>query len=283
MKTLDNHNTLCYNMGTKRDGVYMLDIIKEADAIIITAGAGMGVDSGLPDFRGDAGMWKAYPALGEKKISFSSIANPAAFANNPELAWAFYGHRYDLYKSTVPHEGFQMLLDLCKEKDHFVVTSNVDGQFQKAGFSEDKVYEIHGRIHTFQCTNCNAVWQPDLEGFGVDPNTLEFTSEMPKCDCGSLARPNIMMFGDYGYNSEISSKQEDKFNDFMHKHDKGNKIVIIEIGAGTAIPSIRHMGEFISEKVDGATLVRINPREAFGPEGTISVEKGGVEGLKEIL
>ena len=48
--------------------------IAGADALVITAGAGMGVDSGLPDFRGDSGFWKAYPAL--HGYSFASMANP---------------------------------------------------------------------------------------------------------------------------------------------------------------------------------------------------------------
>jgi NAD-dependent SIR2 family protein deacetylase len=52
------------------------EIVKEAEIIITTAGAGMGVDSGLPDFRGNEGMWKAYPALSKRKISFSKIARP---------------------------------------------------------------------------------------------------------------------------------------------------------------------------------------------------------------
>ena len=52
------------------------EIIKNADAIVITAGAGMGVDSGLPDFRGDQGFWKAYPPLKDKDLGFTDIANP---------------------------------------------------------------------------------------------------------------------------------------------------------------------------------------------------------------
>ena len=46
-------------------------LIEQADALVIAAGAGMGVDSGLPDFRGNEGMWKAYPALGRAKIDFT--------------------------------------------------------------------------------------------------------------------------------------------------------------------------------------------------------------------
>ena len=54
-------------------------IITESDAIIIAAGAGMGVDSGLPDFRGDLGFWRAYPLLREKNLSFEDMANPQWF------------------------------------------------------------------------------------------------------------------------------------------------------------------------------------------------------------
>ena len=54
-------------------------LIVESDGLLITAGAGIGVDSGLPDFRGTAGFWQAYPALGRARIDFTEIANPQAF------------------------------------------------------------------------------------------------------------------------------------------------------------------------------------------------------------
>lgn len=263
----------------------MIDVLKEADVVVITAGAGMGVDSGLPDFRGNEGMWKAYPALGEKHISFSTIANPHAFISNPKMAWAFYGHRFDLYKNTTPHIGFKAMLEMVKDKPHFVVTSNVDGHFQKAGFDADKVYEIHGRINKFQCTECKNIWAPSPSThFDVDPKTLDFKGEVPKCSCGAVARPNIMMFGDFGFNSEETNKQEKEFNKFMNMYDKGkHKIAVVEFGAGTAIPSIRQIGEFIQAKVEGATLVRVNPRESEGPKGTISIPKGGLAAIAEDL
>ena len=63
--------------------------VADADALLITAGAGMGIDSGLPDFRGPGGFWHVYPALGKAGIAFESIANPAAFERDPHLAWGF--------------------------------------------------------------------------------------------------------------------------------------------------------------------------------------------------
>ena len=72
--------------------------IRSADALLITAGAGMGVDSGLPDFRGNEGFWQAYPVAARLGLSFAEMANPLWFRNDPEMAWAFYGHRLNLYR-----------------------------------------------------------------------------------------------------------------------------------------------------------------------------------------
>ena len=141
-------------MTKQKDITKAIQKIKEADAILITAGAGLGVDSGLPDFRGNKGFWNAYPVIKDLKIGFSQMASPKWFSEKPKLAWAFYGHRLNLYRDTVPHKGFQILLDLVKEKNenYFVYTSNVDGQFQKAGFDKQKIVEIHGSIHHLQCS-----------------------------------------------------------------------------------------------------------------------------------
>ncbi|MBL9109369.1 MAG: NAD-dependent protein deacetylase, partial [Myxococcales bacterium] len=92
----------------------------------------MGVDSGLPDFRGDEGFWRAYPAYGHLGLSFVDLANPRWFSTDPDLAWGFYGHRLALYRRTVPHSGFARLREIASRLRHgaFVLTSNVDGQFQ---------------------------------------------------------------------------------------------------------------------------------------------------------
>ena len=135
--------------------------IESAEAMLITAGAGMGVDSGLPDFRGTEGFWNAYPAYKHLGLSFSQLANPRWFKQDPPLAWGFYGHRLNLYRETVPHDGFGILRKWAKRTagDSYIFTSNVDGQFQKAGFSEDVVTEAHGSIHHLQCSGtCTEIW-----------------------------------------------------------------------------------------------------------------------------
>ena len=71
--------------------------LASANALIIAAGAGMGVDSGLPDFRGPDGFWKAYPPYRRLGLDFVSLANPRWFTDDPAIAWGFYGHRLALY------------------------------------------------------------------------------------------------------------------------------------------------------------------------------------------
>src|SRR5437879_11522207 len=94
------------------------EAVATADALLIGAGAGMGVDSGLPDFRGDQGFWRAYPPYAKLGLSFHELANPQWFESDPALAWGFYGQRLNLYRRTLPHEGFAILQTLASRMRH---------------------------------------------------------------------------------------------------------------------------------------------------------------------
>jgi NAD-dependent SIR2 family protein deacetylase len=250
--------------------------IKEAKYLLITAGAGMGVDSGLPDFRGDEGFWKAYPIAKKLGLNFQALANPRWFDINPPLAWAFYGHRLNLYRETIPHEGFKILLNMPHNK--FVVTSNVDGQFQKAGFSELRIVEVHGSIHYLQCSEpcIDEVW-PNKENIEVDMEKFE-AKNWPVCKyCKKIARPNILMFSDLRFVDKRVDLQFARFEYWLSQID--GKLVIIEIGAGKEVPTIRRLSEQVKRRYS-ATLIRINPRDADGAD--IPIEKGALEALKEI-
>jgi len=256
--------------------------IREADGLLIAAGAGMGVDSGLPDFRGREGFWKAYPALGNAKIDFHSIASPESFERMPSRAWGFYGHRLNLYRNTNPHDGFQLLRKIAASLSQgaFVYTSNVDGQFQKAGFSENEICEIHGSIHFLQCMNNCFTWSAHEFIPEIDFEQCSIVSPMPRCKrCNALARPNIMMFNDWGFIDDRVERQRYQFDAWV---SRVKKPVTIEIGAGTALPSIRRFAEF---SMDGF-LIRINPTEAkiskaYNKQG-VSMPVGALEGLKGI-
>ena len=255
--------------------------INDADVLFITAGAGMGVDSGLPDFRGNEGFWKAYPLLKEEQLSFMDLANPRGFANDPARAWGFYGHRYNLYKKTHPHPGFTILQKwgASKKEASFVFTSNVDGHFQKSGFSSAFIAECHGSINHLQCQNtCQTdIWKTHDLNLSIDETRLIATSELPTCPyCGQIARPNILMFGDSSWTHQRTSKQYENYEEWKNKNHE-SKIVSIEMGAGKAIPTVRRE----SNAMNGKT-VRINPRDSDGKYNTISLPLGAHEALSRI-
>lgn len=257
--------------------------ISKARGLLITAGAGMGVDSGLPDFRGDAGFWRAYPVYARIGLSFVDAANPSHFKSDPAFGWGFYGHRTNLYRATVPHEGFRMLRRWAARYGltSFVVTSNVDGHFQKAGFDEDAILEVHGSIHHLQCLEpCGpAIW-PNKTVVTVDEATMRAAS-WPRCPaCGGVTRPNVLMFGDFSWIGDRTKMQQDRFQRFLYEVAE-DPLVVVEMGAGTAIPTIRHLSEQIGSSRNG-TLIRINPRESQGPAGTISLPCGALSGLSAI-
>ncbi len=259
------------------------ETIRSAKSMVITAGAGMGVDSGLPDFRGDKGFWNAYPMYERLGISFIGAANPVHFSRDPEFGWGFYGHRTNLYRRTVPHDGFHILQNWAERYglDTFVVTSNVDGQFQRAGFREDQILEVHGSIHHLQCLSpCSgAIWDNDEE-IPVDFTTMR-AGHVPTCPhCSGTARPNILMFGDFSWLSSRTHGQEMRFDMFLGQH-RDVPMVVVEMGAGTAIPTIRHMSEQLGFRFD-ATVIRINPREPFIDDPHLSLEYGALEGLQQI-
>lgn len=261
-------------------------LINEAQAVLITAGAGMGVDSGLPDFRGNEGFWKAYLIAEKLNLSFEELANPKWFYENPFFAWAFYGHRYNLYKNTVPHDGFKMLLDLVKEKNnnYFIYTSNVDGQFQKAGFDEEKIFECHGSISHLQClNNCTQnIWKSNIEKFDINMEDF-ITTDIPVCEsCGEIARPNILMFADWHWNEKRAATQEAKYNKWK-KQNRLKNLIVIELGAGTAISTVRIQGQLVAKLYD-KKLIRINPRD-FKVDSDYGYELalGAKEGIEKIL
>lgn len=260
-------------------------LLTKADAILITAGAGMGVDSGLPDFRGVEGFWNAYPKVRELGLRFEELANPEWFEDDPRLAWAFYGHRLHLYRDTVPHKGFEMLLNLSNTKKYksFVFTSNVDGQFQKAGFLEENIMECHGSIHHLQCIdNCQGmIWSADETDIEIRED-FRAQDPLPACPfCGAMARPNILMFGDYGWEYARTDGQRERLTKWLENIEKeGARLAIVEIGAGTAVPTVRNTSEQIVERFN-VPLIRINPRESFGAE--IALPLGALEALHQII
>jgi NAD-dependent SIR2 family protein deacetylase len=257
--------------------------IQGARALVVATGAGMGVDSGLPDFRGDQGFWKAYPAYERLGLSFVDAANPDRFEEDPAFGWGFYGHRLHLYRDTRPHDGYRILRSWMDDLGipAFAVTSNVDGQFQKAGFDEARIHEVHGSIHHLQCTVpcCEDVWPCD-EDVPVDVATMR-ALHLPGCrNCRRVARPNILMFGDGAWLPGRSGAQARRFEAFLEEHGEEG-LAVLEIGAGTAVATIRWMTERLG-RTPGTTVIRVNPREADIRAPHVGIPGGALDSLQGI-
>jgi NAD-dependent SIR2 family protein deacetylase len=255
------------------------EAIEAADAILIGAGAGMGVDSGMPDFRGPQGFWRAYPAFRGRR--FEEMSNPVWFRTDPEQAWGFFGHRLNLYRKAQPHGGFEILRRWCEAKPqkYFVFTSNVDGHFHRAGFDPDRIVECHGSIHYLQCmVGCSPAIEPaEKVVLEVDEQTIRARPPLPRCRrCGGLARPNVLMFGDRGWIPQRTEAQEARYRKWRAAVET-SRLAVIEMGAGLSVPTVRYECEMA-----GGQLLRINPRDAGAPPGSIAIAAGALEALQAI-
>lgn len=257
------------------------EVLEASDRILVGAGAGMGVDSGLPDFRGHEGFWNAYPPFRRLGLSFVDMANPRWFRDDPRQAWGFYGHRHQLYQATPPHAGFGLLLDWLQQrgKSYFVFTSNVDGHFQHAGYDTERLVECHGSLNHLQCMGpCDdCIWE-NRQSVAVDESTFRATGPLPECpSCGALARPNVLMFGDRSWSERRTGEQVQRYRNWLESSGRA-PLVAIELGAGTAVPTVRMESECRAERI-----IRVNPREADGPRPTISIRLGALQAIQRLV
>jgi NAD-dependent SIR2 family protein deacetylase len=127
--------------------------IENATSILILAGAGASVDSGLPDFRGAEGYYR----YKNKEIPMETINFHSDRGGDLAISWGFILRMMQMFSTKTPHAGYQLLHKLCKEKNEkkkgsaFVFTSNIDGYFERAGFDADYLYECHGSTSFLQC------------------------------------------------------------------------------------------------------------------------------------
>ena len=255
--------------------------VRDAKRFVITAGAGMGADSGLPTFRGAEGFWKAYPAFRQLGLEWRALARPKWFEEDPELAWGFYGHRVQTYRETAPHQGYHILKSWCQSRPSFVFTTNVDAAFQEAGWGEEQINEVHGSLSWLQCTAlCHReTWSAEGHDFHIDATSCRARSPLPMCPkCNRVARPNVVLFGDHTFTKQRTTAQRRRYESWLTK-DPG--LVVIEVGAGVDIPTARRHSRHLQVKYK-ANVIRINPENPEGASGMISLQMGARDALSAI-
>lgn len=230
-----------------------IDLINEAEAVAIFAGAGMSVDSGLNSFRGEDGLWTKSIIIEGKTYNHLDLMSHHAFIDNPKVAWEFILNLREKYNQTTPHVGYFKLLEILKDKEYFVVTSNIDEHFLKTGFDEHRIFECHGSVNYMQCLDVleREVWlTPEIKTENLQLN------DMPTCpNCGSMCRPNVLLFGDWFWIPIRSTHQQIRYNKWCKETKK--RIIAIEIGAGKTIRTIRNAAESFASPT--YPLIRVNP------------------------
>lgn len=250
-------------MENKEDRLFkeIASLIKAADAIAIFTGAGMGVDSGLEQYRGTDGLWTRSIRIREREIPYYDLMKPVSFREEPALAWGLISNRISMYQDTLPHEGYGILLELLRQKEHYVITSNVDEQFQKAGFHPDRIFEIHGSVFNSQCmynTECGTWRTPHIKMLS---DGITADSPYPFCPvCNSFCRPNVYLFDDDFFVPDLAAEQQFSYMEWReYLREEQLQPLALEIGAGETIPTIRTYAERFAGT--HCPLIRINPND----------------------
>jgi NAD-dependent deacetylase len=154
--------------------------LRAARRVVALTGAGVSAESGVPTFRGSSGegLWE--------KFRPEDLANPDAFAREPELVWRWYAWRRELVAGCRPNPAHDALAALERRVPEFLlVTQNVDGLHASAG--SQRIAELHGSLWRTRCLGCGAI---------AEDRRVPLPELPPRCGCGGLLRPDIVWFGE---------------------------------------------------------------------------------------
>ena len=280
------------------------EIIKNCDALLVIAGAGMSVDSGVCTYRGTDGIWDKSIQIGKDLYRYDEISSLKMWKQYPQLAWGFKANFYESMKEKKPHEGYYTLLNYVKnnlKNNYFICTSNIDNYFERAGFDNDKIYEVHGTMRSLQCMDkkCSIrngiITMEDKLMPKYDKNTFIATT-MPKCpNCSNILRPNVSMFGDYDFYGKPYEFARKKMENWIIENEKNNNsLVILEIGCGINPHSLRMRdgktlsGEWKLPKIKNIVkTIRLNPDQEVVDEeeedNCIHIRLGAKKGLSQLM
>ncbi len=266
-------------------------VIKKADYIIIGAGAGLSASGGLN--YGDSNLFeKWFPKLfndgigtiGDACSIYWDVSN-----SNRRAYWAYWANHIKKIRYDAPAGcAYLDLLHIVKDKKYFVITTNVDNQFIKAGFNKDKIFSPQGNYGLFQCDKpcCDEVFDNEIMIDKMISNMdkdryLVREEDIPRCPkCSSYLSKNLRV-DDTFVESPHMKKRKD-YVDFIN-NSTGGKLILLELGVGFNTPSIiRWPFEKIVNEHPDANLIRINmsydevPNEISGKSLRFSDDITGV-------
>ena len=236
--------------------------IKQADYIIIGAGSGLSTAAGLL-YSGEK-FEKDFREFIEK-YHFDNLYSASFYEfKTQEEKWAFFAKMIKLNRyNEKPLKLYQELYEIVKNKEYFVLTTNVDGQFYNSGFGKDKVFEVQGDYSYLQCENAchNKLYNNKelVEKWLRNTKDCKIPSDLVmKCPvCGGNMDMNLRKDANF-VQDENWYRQSKKYEDFLSR-SKGKNVVLLEIGVGFNTPGIiRFSFEQMTANIEKKTLIRIN-------------------------
>ena len=261
-----------------------VNLIKDADAVIIGAGAGASTAAGL-EYGGKRFRENFHEFIMKYGGHYMTDMYAAGFYPFPseEAKWGYWSkhaliNRFDppvlpLYKE---------LYDIVKDKEYFVLTTNVDHQFYKAGFADERIFATQGDYGKIQCQRgCHPKTYDAKELFqkmdAARKDCLIPSELVPKCPiCGGNMAMNLRC-DNYFVEDEAWHEAADRYADFLEQH-QSEKVVLIELAVGFNTPIIvRFPFEKMVRENASYSLIRLNKDEAVVPEsfGKRAVGIGG--------
>ena len=249
--------------------------ISQAEAVVIGAGAGLSAAAGL-DYSGSEFRKEFSDYI--RKYGFSDLYT-SSFHDFPteEERWARWARHIDFIRfrpGAMPL--YKELYDLVKGKNYFVITTNVDSQFRKAGFDSDKIFEVQGDYGLMQCAvGCHPQLYSDkstVETILKHSHDLTVDTEyVPVCPvCGGNMDVNIQK-NQYFVQDEAWHAAAERYEEFMSRYADNGRIVMLELGIGFNTPAIiRFPFERIAFQNPKATIIRLNSDYPEGPAETAS-------------
>lgn len=241
--------------------------INEADYILIGAGAGLSASGGLNYT--DPELFKEWfprlAQLGIKTIGEAISIYWHVDDSNRRSFWAYWANHIQKIRYDAPAlHPYLDLFDIVKDKNYFIITTNVDGQFVKASFDQEKIYAPQGDYGLFQCDKpcCNKVFDNRImvDKMISNMNCDDFLireADIPRCPiCGSYLAKNLRI--DHTFVEEPHMRKQKDYLDFINQSVNG-KLLLLELGVGFNTPVIiRWPFEQITVEHPGASLIRIN-------------------------
>jgi NAD-dependent SIR2 family protein deacetylase len=265
---------------TKNEIEIVLEKITNSDAILISIGEELENISGLKALRDNEVFWKEYPAIEKQGVSFNELENPLFFIKNPELSWIFYGDRYKKYNQLKYNKIYKDIIKMVKNKEnnYFIYTSSIGGYHQKLGFDNKKICETRGSILKLQCLENCTTKTYRIENY---ENILR-KKEIPRCECGSILRPNIEMNNDITWNDKEMCEKDKLYEEWIDKN-KDNKVLIIEIGADLESNNIQLENDNLINNLKDVFLIRINSSNNDVLKNGIGLKISELENLSKLF